>query len=408
MRIGLTIRTFYPRSGGMQAHAERLVHELRAKGHEVVVVTRSVSHTPSYWDYFFFSESIGETEINGLRVCVLRHARIWNGLMWIVSKCTDRPRFFAFGIWLFNLIFARQTIAALRDVDVIHHVGQAHELIGFAAAAAARALDVPFLVQPTLHPGQWGDSDLDFYLYRQAHRLLVHTEYERDTLKRYRLTNPFDVVGNGIEDRADGKGDRFRQAHSLQGPIVLFLGRKESDKGYSLVKQAFSKVRLARPDATLVCMGPSPRAVDPTQIEDQEGVLELGFGHLQEKHDALAACTALCVPSEGESFGLVYMEAGRYAKPAIGRRLPVLEELLGRKEAALLVGQAWGEGNQIHLEPDELADAILTLLNDPAKAERLGSNAYYVSEAFLWSNVGSRFEKSYWSSRNDLNQNRDA
>lgn len=396
MKIGLTIRTFYPQSGGMQAHAERLVHELQAKGHEVTVVTRSISHTPSYQDYFFFSESVGSAEINGLSICVLRHSPIWNGLMWVISKCIARPNFFAFGIWLFNRIYARQMITALQGVDVIHHVGQAHELIGFAAAAAARHLNVPFLVQPTLHPGQWGDSNLDLYLYQQAQRLLVHTEYERDSLKKYGLLVPFDVVGNGIEDKADGNGDRFRQSHNIRGPLILFLGRKEPDKGYPLVKQAFKIVRSACPEAILVCMGPLPGGVESATLEQQEGVLELDFGHKAEKHDALAACTLLCVPSEGESFGLVYMEAGRYAKPSIGRKIPVLEELLGRQQAGLLVGQAYGEGNQVYLEAQELGKAILTLLNDSRHAAQLGENAYRVSSKFLWTQVVSQFESAYY------------
>ncbi|NEP29460.1 hypothetical protein [Moorena sp. SIO3I6] len=71
MKIGLTIRTFYPKSGGLQAHAERLIRELENHGHEVVIATRSISHTPSFQDFFFFSELVSQTRINGLKVCVL-------------------------------------------------------------------------------------------------------------------------------------------------------------------------------------------------------------------------------------------------------------------------------------------------------------------------------------------------
>jgi glycosyltransferase involved in cell wall biosynthesis len=404
MKIGLTIRTFYPYSGGLQAHAERLAHELCRKGHQVVIATRSISHTPSFQDFFFFSESASTAQINGLDVCVVRHARALNWLMWIILKCINRRRTQWLGIKLVQVLFTQQLIKIFKDVDAIHHVGQAHELIGFAALAAAKVLKIPLLIQPTLHPGQWGDSPLDLCLYQSADHLLVHTEYERDVLLKLGISVPIEIVGNGIEDRQDGDAERFRSTYGIGGPIILFLGRKTADKGYKLVKHAFKEVYIQHPNVTLVCMGPESthQRTEDVDTKLQRGVLELRFGSSQDKHDVLAACTILCVPSEGESFGLVYMEAGRYKKPSIARKLPVLEELLGRQGAGLLVGTACGEGNQIHLEPTELTHSILRLLNNPTTSELLGENAYRVSTQFLWPVVVSRFEKSYSDSINSL------
>jgi glycosyltransferase involved in cell wall biosynthesis len=314
--------------------------------------------------------------------------------MWLVSLCIDRKPLQGLGIWLFNLYFVPQIVKACRGVDVIHHVGQAHELIGFAAATAARKLGVPFVVQPTAHPGQWGDSPLDLFLYQQAERLLVHTEYERNALQEYGLQRTFDVVGNGIEDRRDGDAARFRNTYSINGPIILFLGRKDEDKGYFLLKQAFPLVQSQYPDVTLVCIGPSGSG-DVLSPVIQAGVLEIGFASEQTKHDALAACTFLCVPSVGESFGLVYMEAGRYGKPSIGRSLPVLAELLQRHDAILLVGGAVGAQHTVALDPQDLAQALLNLLTDPPTVQRLGHNAYHASGEFIWSRVVQRFEAAY-------------
>ncbi|MEJ1936151.1 glycosyltransferase family 4 protein, partial [Nostoc sp. NIES-2111] len=383
---------FYPQSGGLQVHAEKLAHELVARGHQVTIVTRSISRTPSYQDYFFFSEEISKTTINGLSVDIIKHPQALNWLMWLISKFIAHPALRKFGIYLVELLFTQQLVKILQGVDVIHHVGQAHELIGFAAAAAASNLRVPFLVQPTLHPGQWGDSELDLSLYRLAKRSLVYTEYESKFLQEAGVKGAFDIVASGVDDRTDGDACRFRQKYGIDGSIILFLGRKTIDKGYPLIKAAFYFVRKQHPNVTLVCMGPSADKVSKTP---EDGVLELGFGQEQDKHDALAACTLLCVPSEGESFGLVYMEAGRYAKPVIGRKLPVLEELLGQQEAALLVGSAYGKGNQVHVEPEELSDAILKILSEPELAECLGNNGYRVSGEFLWTKVVSRFEAAY-------------
>ena len=401
MKIGLTIRSFYPQYGGLQVHAEHLVRALQDKGHEVIILTRSVSHSPSYQDFFFFSESMTHTTVNGLSVTVLKHPRWVNPLMWVVSKCLSRSQLWEKAIKLVNLVFFRQAVSALQSVDVVHHVGQAHELIGFVAAAAAKALHVPFVVQPTAHPGQWGDSALDCFLYQKADRLLVHTEYERKFLYKISSSTNFDIVGNGVEEAQTSHANRFRQKYGIQGSLFLFLGRKSIDKGYPLVKAAFHHVYLRYPEAKLVCAGPSENS--SVSIVAQDGILELDFISSQEKQDALAACTALCVPSVGESFGLVYMEAARYSKPSIARRLPVLEELWGKHNAAILVGTSVGSGNQVDLQPNELADAMIQILDEGTLAQSIGKNAFTVSEQFLWSNVVLRFETAYQNAIKNFN-----
>ena len=136
-----------------------------------------------------------------------------------------------------------------------------------------------------------------------CHLLLVHTEYEARYFKQHGLSNRAIVVGNGIEDRNDGLGSRFRDQHGVTGRMILFVGRKDADKGYRLVVQAFAGVRNdSRCRFGLHGIGVGNALATP-------GVLELGFADEKTKHDALAACDLLCVPSEAESFGLLY--AGR-------------------------------------------------------------------------------------------------
>src|SRR5207248_11716496 len=91
-------------------------------------------------------------------------------------------------------------------------------------------------------------------------------------------------------------------------------------------------------------------------------------------------CTCLCIPSDGESFGLVYMEAGRYGKPAVGRKVAVLQELLNDGAAALLLGVPDEARNRAMLSPEALAAALLKLLSDPKECQRIGENCRARSE----------------------------
>ncbi len=393
LKIGISIWSFTPGTGGLQAHAECLCQQLTARGHEVCVVTRSATKIPAQADYLFFNEPSDDIQVANTPVRPLRLSPAWSPVLWTILKTNARKPMQPLAARLYEMASAGPAETAFAGFDLVHHVGHATALAGFAAANAARRHGIPFLVQPTAHPLHFGDDAVDFMLYRRASRLLVHTEFEREFFRSRGITAPMDVVYNGITDRHDGKADRFRQKYGINGPLVLYLGRKAVDKGYPLVMEAFQKVRAKIPEATLVCIGPA--SLDAT-VKPASGVIELSFVTEEEKHDALAACTCLCVPSQGESFGLVYMEAGRYAKPAIGRRVPVLEELLGKQNAALLLGKAEPELNRAQLDADDLAAGICRLLQDKALCGQIGEACRRVSEAYLWPKVVENFEQAYY------------
>jgi glycosyltransferase involved in cell wall biosynthesis len=383
---------FKPRTGGLQSHAEQLSRALVQRGHRVTVVTRAYSFIPEFRDYLFANEAAGDVSLDGIRVRPLQLRKAWRPVQWLLSKCVARQRLATLGVRLYEMQAMHSAREAYQDADIIHHIGQATALVGFAAERAARFQRIPFLIEPTCHPFQAGDAPLDHRLFRRADRLLVHTQFEAGHFRSLGYQTPIDIVGNGIEDRADGYAERFRQKTGISGNIILYIGRKDPDKGYPLVIKAFRQLRLKMPDVSLVCIGP-PGGVQNT--ETQPGLFDLGFVSEQTKHDALAACTCLCVPSVGESFGLVYMEAGRYAKPVVARRLPVLEELLENGRAGLLIGTQNTKQNAVDLTAEDLAASLHQLLNSQEDRRRLGENCRRVSEEFVWDKVVKRFEAAY-------------
>jgi len=392
LKIIISIWMFKPETGGLQSHAEQLGRALTQRGHEVTVVTRAYSFVPQFRDYLFANEAPGDVSVDGVHVRPLKLRKRWRAVQWLLSKCVARQALQPLAVRLYEMQAMRPARDVYRDADIIHHIGQATALIGFAAERAARLLRIPFLLEPTCHPFQAGDTPLDHRLFRRADRLLVHTHFEADHFRSLGYKVPIDVVGNGVEDRADGNGERFRQQTGLSGPIILYIGRKDPDKGYPLVVGAFHRLRSKMPDVNLVCIGPAGgENMGGTEI----GVHDLGFVSEELKHDALAACTCLCVPSMGESFGLVFMETGRYAKPVVARRLPVLEELFENGRAALLVGTPDRRRNIVDVTAEELAASLYQLLNSPRECARLGQNCRRVSDKFVWPEVVKRFETAY-------------
>jgi glycosyltransferase involved in cell wall biosynthesis len=387
---------FKPGTGGLQSHAEHLARHLIARGHEVTVLTKAFTKVPERLEFLYFAENPDSGEVGGVPVRAVNYSPRLRPLHWFIAKAKDKVGLKNLALSLFRWQAKIGNENLYRGFDIIHHVGQATALLGFVAADGARKWRTPFVVQPTCHPYQIGDSPLDLKLYRLADRALVHTNYEAAHLRPLLGSMPIDVVGNGIENRTDGVGKRFRGRHAILGPMILYIGRRDADKGYGHVTRAFRLVKQKQPDATLVCMGPA----GGLEKVEEPGILNFDFVEELTKHDALAACNCLCVPSEGESFGLVYMEAGRYAKPVIARRLPVLEELLEGGNAGLLVGKPNSARNENLLEPDELAQQLLDLFQYPEKALQFGTECRRVSEKFIWPKVVRNFEKSYLNSLN--------
>lgn len=397
LRIALCIWLFKPGTGGLQAHARNLAHHLIMRGHQVTVLTRAYTIVPEGLGFLDFTEGCERGNVDGIPVLAVGYSGRMKRLAKLIAKLRSYGCLRWLGITLFRRL-ARSTRHAFADFDLIHYVGQADQLFGFAVADAAVYHRVPFIVQPTCHPFVVGDSPMDVALYRRAARALVHTRYEASHLTPSMRGSPMEVVGNGIEDRTDGVGERFRHDYQIEGPMILYIGRRDKDKGYPLVVEAFRLLRQARLDVTLVCMGP------PGGIPKAEGAGIVHFEFADEacKHDAFAACTCLCVPSEGESFGLVYMEAGRYAKPVIARRLPVLEELLKGGKAGLLVGTMDAARNANDLHATELSAAITGLLDDPELSARLGQECRIASDAFIWPRVVRSFEQAYFKTLREI------
>ena len=88
----------------------------------------------------------------------------------------------------------------------------------------------------------------------------------------------------------------------------------------------------------------------------------LGYLDPQALHNRYRRCRVFAMPSTGEGFGLVFVEAARYGIPCIGGKYDAVKEIVLHNETGLLAEQ----------HPNNLALACLRLLTDEKLAKRLG------------------------------------
>jgi phosphatidylinositol alpha-1,6-mannosyltransferase len=92
-------------------------------------------------------------------------------------------------------------------------------------------------------------------------------------------------------------------------------------------------------------------------------------------------CRVFAMPSTGEGFGLVFVEAARYGLPCIGGKYDSVKEIILDGETGFLVEQT----------PNDIADACLKLLTDDRLAKWLGeANQQRVFENFQYDHFQER------------------
>lgn len=205
---------------------------------------------------------------------------------------------------------------------------------------------------------------------RALARATVRFAISQHTLDRARPFCP-DLAGTAVlplalEERSPaGAADAALLARLGDG-FFLVAGRMASGeryKGHDQILEALPAV----PGARLVVAGDGD---DRRRLEEKAAALGLGeavafTGFVNETTlaELYRRCTAFVMPSRGEGFGLVYLEAMRAGKPVLAARGSAAEEIVRDGETGVLV------------DPDdreELTAALTRLLAEPAAARRMG------------------------------------
>ena len=120
--------------------------------------------------------------------------------------------------------------------------------------------------------------------------------------------------------------------------------------------------------------------------QDDSRVIEISTVSLQQKTDALAACTLLCLPSTQESFGGVYTEAWMFDKPVIGANIPAVGDVIDDGLNGYLVQPT----------AEAIAEKICYLLDHPAIAVQLGQAGRQKAHSqYSWAKLAQKTEDIY-------------
>ena len=196
------------------------------------------------------------------------------------------------------------------------------------------------------------------------------------------------VVGNGTDPERFVPMDVSAARASLgldQARVILTVGRLTPRKGIDTVIRALPSVIERVPNAVYMVVGEGEDRARLEALAAEMGVTDhvlfegsVPFSQLPSTYNL---CDVFVTPSRSappsvEGFGIVFLEVNACGKPVIGARSGGIPDAIVDGETGLLV------------EPDDepgLAEALISLLSDPARCRALGdAGRARVEQACTW------------------------
>jgi len=362
VKIGLVTPYVYPMPGGVNDHVGSLYRVLRARGHDVRIITSS----------------------HGLQ-------KASEGDVIRIGKGFSVPFNGSMGTITLSPTYLRQVRELLEreQFDVLHFHEPFVPFLSLVVLTLSKSVNIG-----TFHA--FGGLSLSYEFGRRVmgdyanrlHGRIAVSPAARHFISRY-FPGEYKIVPNGVEPA------RYQRAVPIARyrdgvPNILFVGRMEPRKGLIHLLRAFRKLQRDGVRARLLIVGTGPgdrearRYVLTRQLEDVEFL-----GRVPEAQKAQLFKTAdiFVSPATGrESFGIVLLEAMSAGAPIICSDIHGYRGVVRRERDGILVEP----GNA-----DALATSIRRLIDDPQLRAQLSRAGEERAQLFTWERVGQAVEEYY-------------
>lgn len=209
-------------------------------------------------------------------------------------------------------------------------------------------------------------------IYQEASSIFVMSEnIRRSLIEQYGISpekTHLVFAGATTGQQTVSNREKFKRKN------IVFAGKDWSRKGGPLLLEAFKKIKIQIPDATLTIIGSNPK----TQLD---GVIVRGVVPKSDVVKAFQEATVFCLPTKREPFGMVFIEA-------MFNRLPVVCTTCGATPDLIENGK---NGFLIPFQSEALAEKLCILLENPQMAEQFAEEGFKkASTIYTWDNVGER------------------
>jgi phosphatidylinositol alpha-1,6-mannosyltransferase len=295
-----------------------------------------------------------------------------------------------------------ELVRAAARADVVHSF--ADYPLGFVAVLVARMARRPvvvsghgtYAVAPVRMPVH---RRLIGWMFRRTDRFLTGSRYALAQVRAVADPRGAEVVPYGVAP-ADYEPAATRGVDpGVPAPYVLSVGEVKQRKGYTTSLPAFLAAWARHPRLHYAIVGrcagdPYHDALEALAVRAgaEQHVHFLGNVPEPRKVALMRGCLAFLltpmVSDEGgfEAFGLVYLEAGAAGRPVIGTDGSGAEDAITDGENGRLCR---------HGDVDGIADAIVSLVEDPSRADAMGAAGLLRARRQTWEASARRVADIY-------------
>lgn len=210
-------------------------------------------------------------------------------------------------------------------------------------------------------------------------------------------------IHNGIDLEAvrvtTQRADK-RKEWGVDGKAILIgtVGRLAPVKGHAVLLEAFRILSQFHPNVVLIFVGDGPLRVE---LEAEANRMGLGrtvifSGHQEQSYDFINMMDVFVLPSLHEGIPMVLLEALALRRPVVASRVGGIPEVLAHSYSGVLVSPN---------NPEELATAIQSLIENPSKAVAFGSSGRsQVESEFSADLMATRTAEMYRTLRTGVTQ----
>ena len=337
-------------SGGSELNAVRTAEQLKARGHDVEVMTLTDVHDGMYERYADAGIAVhgfGVDSLVGRQA--LRQVRA-------LSRAFRQGRF-----------------------DIVH---TNDSYTNFLMVAAARLAGIPALaskrwIQPMFSQHRYTDA----IAFRLAHGVLANSVAVGRTAQRIEgvAAERVHVVPNFVDDqlfavRAERPQWRAQYGFAEEHVVFCIVAQLRAEKNHVLLLRAFAGALQANPQVRLLVVGDGPERAHVADVIEDLGVSSqvTMTGHLDRAWRTFAAADVAVLPSQHEGFPNSVVEAMAVGIPVIGTNVGGIPDAITDQQSGLLV-----EPNSL----PALKRALLRMAGDAAFRHVSGLRAQRFAEA---------------------------
>lgn len=362
--------------GGAEIAAFDLAINLAKRGHEVTIFATSITHKDSieknkYMTIYRYGKNFRVSESN-----------ISFGLL-------HKPFKFQFDVIHAHLSVKIDGLAALLHANrkkiplVATHHADTNVYSGFIHKSGLVSLYSKYLTNLILSHADVIISPSEYYIN------------ESRFLGKYRdkiVAIPYGVNIEEFDISYSKEKCRAKLGFPIDENIILFVGNLIAYKGPEVLVKAMPRIVKEVPNTKLIFVGSGEMKEELKRLSKNLGVNKYvkfaGFveGNLKSMH--YRAADVFCLPStlSTESFGIVNLEAMACGIPIVASKIGGIPAVVKDGENGLLVPPK---------DSRVLADAIIYLLENENRREKMGKDGRKKAEDYSWSRIAEETERVY-------------